>query len=165
MAVVDRKSTVLTNRDASPAAMNAQYLSGGTVKRAVATFELANGDSIASIFRICELPRNASIHSIRIFCDAITSGAGDLGLYQTTANGGAVKSVSCYATAQSIASAITLGTEIMFEFRDVANLQRRVWEDAGDTADPGRNYDLAMTLTAAAAAAGTLSFMVEWVEL
>lgn len=165
MPVVALNSTVITNRNASPPTQNPQYLSGGTLQRAVATFELTNNDSIGSTYRICELPRNASIHSIRIFCDAVTSAAGDLGLYQTTANGGAVKAVSCYATAQSIASAITLGTEIMFEFRDIANLERRVWQDAGDSADPGRNYDLVFTLTAASTAAGTLSFMVVWAEL
>lgn len=165
MPVFNLNSTAITNRNASPPVHTAMYLSAGTVKRAVATFECTSNDSISSTYRICELPRNACINSIRVFCDAITSAAGDLGLYQTTANGAAVKAVSCYATAQSIATAITLGTEIAFEARDIANLQRRVWEDAGDTSDPGRNYDLVFTLTAASTAAGTLSFMVEWTEL
>jgi len=162
MAVVDRKSTALTNRDASPRVNNPPHLQGGTRLQARATFELANGDSIASIFRIAQLPTNAIVNRIKLFCDAITSAAGDVGLYKTTDNGSAVVSVACYATAVSIASAITVGTEIMFEAKDIANIEKRVWEDAGLTSDPGGFLDLAMTLTAAAAAAGTLSFLVDY---
>lgn len=162
MAVVDRKSTALTNRDTAPRINNPPHLQGGTRLQARATFELANGDSIASIFRICQLPSNAIVNSIRLFCDAITSGAGDIGLYKTTDAGSAVVAVSAYATAQSIASAIVVGTECAFEARDIANVEKRVWEDAGATSDPGGFYDLALTLTAATTAAGTVSFIVDY---
>lgn len=162
MAVVDRKSTILTNRDTVPRINNPSYLAGGTRQQARATFELANGDSIGSTYRICQVPSTAIINSIRIFCDAITSGAADVGLYQTTDNGSAVVSATTYASAQSIASAIVTGTEIAFEQRDIANVEKRVWEDAGLSADNGRFYDIVATLTAAAAAAGTLSFIVDY---
>ena len=162
MAVVDVKSTLISNRDATPRIQTAAPIDGGQLRSWVATVELANGDSIASIYRLGQVPSAARINSIRIFCDAITSGAGDVGLYQTTANGGAVVAVGAYATAQSIASAITLGTEIAFEARNIDKVANYVWQDAGLTSDPQRFYDICLTLTAATTAAGTVTVMVEY---
>jgi hypothetical protein len=163
MAVVDVKSTLLTNRDAAPRTINAAVNDGARVRSKAFTVEVTNGDSIGSTFRLCDIPSNARISSIRIFCDAITSAAADIGLYQTTANGSAVVDVDAYASAFSIASAITVGTEVMFEARNVDKVAKRVFEDAGLTADPFRDYDLVATLTAAAGASGTLSGVVEYV--
>ena len=70
---------------------------------------------------------------------------------------------ACYASAQSLASAITAGTNINFEAKDIANIQRQVWQDAGASTDPGYWYDLVFTLTAAAGSAGTISLEVEYV--
>lgn len=162
MAVVDVKSTALTARDASPRQNNPPHLQGGTRQHLRATFELANGDSIGSTYRIGQLPTGAIVNSIRVFCDAITSAAADVGLYKTTDNGGTVVDADAYASAQSIASAIVVGTEIMFEARNVDKVEKRVWEDAGLTSDPGGFLDLVATLTAATTAAGTLSFIVDY---
>lgn len=164
MAVVTVKSGVITNRDASPPVSNASNISGGVVKRIVGTVEVANGDSIASKYIFGQVPTNAVINSIRIFCDAITSAVGDVGLYQTTANGGAVVLATAYGTAQALTAAITLGTEVAFEARDIANIAKRVWEDAGLTADPQRFYDIVVTLTVAATGAGTISMAIEYVD-
>lgn len=163
MAVVDVKSTLLTNRDAAPRTINPVVNDGARVRSKAFTVEVTNGDSIGSTFRLCDLPSNARINSIRIFCDAITSAAADFGLYQTTANAGAVVDADAYASAQTIATANALGIEVMFEARNVANVGKRVFEDAGLTADPYRDYDLVATLTAAATATGTLSGIVEYV--
>jgi hypothetical protein len=95
--------------------------------------------------------------SLTLFCDAITSAAGDLGLYRTASDGGAVVSQTLFASAQSIASAITLGTNVRFEQDDVANVEKRVWELLGLSADPNLEYDVTLTLTAAATAGGTIS--------
>jgi hypothetical protein len=162
MAVVDTKSAIITNRDATPPVANAAAIAAGNVRSWAATLELANGDSIGSTLRFGQVPSNARIHSIRVFCDAITSGAMDVGLYQTTANGSAVVDVDAYATAQSIASAITTGTEIMFEVRNIDKCANYVWQDGGLTADTGRFYDIVGTLTAATTAAGTVTLMVEY---
>ena len=162
MAVVNRLSTALTNRDTVPRINNPPYLSGGTRQQQRATFELANGDSIGSTYRFASVPSGAIINSIRVFCDAITSGAMDVGVYRNTDAGSAVVLATAYATAQSIASAIVTGTEVAFEARDIANVEKRVWEDAGLTTDPGGTLDLVGTLTAATTAAGTLSFIVDY---
>jgi hypothetical protein len=162
MAVVASKSTLVTNADAVTQTLNDVTNSGARLRTAVATVELANGDSIASTYRMFRVQSNWRIHSVRIYCDAITSGAADLGLYQTAANGGAVVDADAYASAVSIASAITTGTEIAFEARDIANIAKKVWEDAGLTEDSKRAYDLALTLTAATTAAGTVSLALTY---
>lgn len=162
MAVVTTKSAIVTNRDASPRVVNPATNEGAHLRSWVATLELNNGDSIGSKLIFGQVPSNARIHSIRVFCDAVTSGAMDLGLYQTTENGGAVVSATAYASAQSIASAITAGTEIMFEQRNIDKVANTVWQDGGLSADPQRMLDIVGTLTAATTAAGTVTLMVEY---
>lgn len=160
MAVVALKGANITNLDASPAVLPAVTLNGARVRSISDTIEITSGDSIASTIRMARVPSSATILSIKIFCDAITSAAADIGLYRTTQDGGAVVDADCYATAQSIASASVVGIETAFEVRDIANIQRRVWQDAAATSDPGLLYDIVATLTAAAAASGTLSWII-----
>jgi hypothetical protein len=166
MAVVTTKSTRISNAESVVQILDPIFLNHGRKRTVVATLEAVNGDSIASVYRMCRVHSSWRIASIKLFCDAITTCAADLGLYQTIAspnNGGAVASVSCYATAVSLASAIVTGTEIAYEFKDIVNCQRQVWQDAGATVDPVRWYDLAFTLTAAAGSAGTITVEVEYV--
>ncbi len=163
MAVVALKGTNITNLDSTPAVVNNVAFMGGRDRVQVGTKELTNGDSIGSTVIMARVPSNAVITSIKIFCDAITSGAADIGLYRTTQDGGAVVDADAYASAQSIASASVVGIECAFEARDIANIRQLVWADAGLSADvPGRFYDIVATLTAAAAASGTLSWIVKY---
>lgn len=166
MAVVTTKSTRISNVEAAVQTLDFPNVNHGRKRAVCATLETVNGDSIGSIYRMVRVHSSWRLTSILLLCDAITTCAADLGLYQTIAspaNGGAVASVSCYATAASLATASTTGIELAYEFKDVANLQRSVWQDAGATADTNRWYDLAFTLTAAAASAGTLSLEVTYV--
>jgi len=162
MAVVTLKSTNLTAFDAGT--LVGTTYSGGKLRSQVATFEVGAADSIASIYRFARVKSNWRMTGIWMTCDAITSAAGDVGIYQTAGNGGAVVDVDAYATATSIATAITiLPVNLLFEVKDIANCRKLVWEDAGLTADSGRFYDLAMTLTTAATGAGTLCFETQYV--
>lgn len=164
MAVVALKSTLVTNADAASLTMNDVTVDGGRLREAVATIEVTNGDSIGSTFRMFRVKSNWRISEILLQCDAITSAAADIGLYQTAANGGAVLDVDAYASAQSIATAITISpVDVSVEARDIANVAKKVWEDAGLTADSQRDYDLALTLTAAATATGTVTLKLRYV--
>lgn len=163
MAVVNVKSGLITNRDASPRTLNSAALESGRVRSKCGTVEVTNGDSIGSTFRLCSVPSNARVRSIRLYCDAITSAAADVGLYQTTENSSAVVDADAYGSAVSIASANATGIEVAFEARNIDKIANRVWQDAGLSADPTREYDIVATLTAAATATGTLSFDVEYV--
>lgn len=126
-----------------------------------AAVELANGDSIGSTYRLVRLPSHFRITSLRLSCDAITSGAADIGLYDNAANGGAVVSVALFASAQSIASALVL-SEVIAEATatDIDKVGKTLWERLDLTSNPGKSYDLTATLTAAAAAAGTVAVQV-----
>lgn len=165
MAVVTVKSGAITNRDATPRVHSNPGLLDGMVRSFIGTAEAANGDSIASKYILGQLPSNAKNIIIKLYCDAVTSGAGDVGIYRTTEDGGAVVDVDFFASAQSIASAITTGTEIQHEADatdagvgyGLADLEKPLWQALQLTADPGVVYDVILTLTAATTAAGTVA--------
>ena len=166
MAVVTTKSTAITNRDAVPPSKGNLQQGPREVYEQVATVEVANGDSIASKLVFFSLPSNARLSALWLLCDAITSAAADVGIYRTTADGGAVVDADCFASAQSIATAITLGTNILHEsgVLDISEIEQPLWQILGLTSDPGVMYDLVATLTAAATAAGTVSVRAQYTQ-
>ena len=167
MAVVNTKATAITNADATTQTLNKMTLSGGRVKSAAGTVEAVSGDSIGSTYRLARVPSNARVREVVLQCDAITTCAADFGLYDTLANGAAVVDADFFASAQSLAAALT-GTNILREAGaaggDVANVEKQIWEILGLTADPKKYYDIAATLTAAAGSAGTVSLDVGYVD-
>lgn len=170
MAVVTVKGTAITNRDATPRTINNPAGVAGVMQQSVGTAEAANGDSIASKYILAQIPSNAVGEMVQLYCDAITSGAADIGIYRTTADGGAVVDVDFYASAQSIATAITTGTEVQHEADatdagvgfGLADLEKPLWQRLQLTADPGVMYDIVLTLTAATTAAGTIGLRVRY---
>lgn len=166
MAVVTTKSTAITNRDATPALKNSVQLGPRVLYEQVATVELANGDSIGSKLLLASVPSNARMAAIWLLCDAVTSGAADFGAYRTTQDGGAVVDADCFASAQSIASAITTGTNILHEsgVLDISEIEQPLWQILGLTSDPCVMYDIVATLTAATTAAGTVTVRVQYAQ-
>lgn len=167
MAVVNTKALVVSNRDATPPVKSPAYISGGVVREIVGTVEVAAGDDNGSVFRLAGVHSSWRISEIDVLNDAITSGATyDIGLYQTAENGGAVVDADCYATDVSFttARAATGAVELGFEAKDIINIEKRVFEDAGLTTDPGRFYDLCLTGDAVGSGAGTISVRVRYVE-
>lgn len=170
MAVVTVKSGAITNRDASPRTLTAGAIGAGMVRGFLATVEAANGDSIASKYIVGQVPSNAYGELIKLYCDAITSGAADIGIYRTTGDGGAVVDVDFYGSAVSIATAITVGTEQEHEADatdagvgfGLADLEKPLWQRVGLTADPKVWYDVVLTLTAATTAAGTIAVRAQY---
>lgn len=168
MAVVAVKSTGITNADAK--VLNNARVFRGVLEEAVGTVEAANGDSIASVYRFCRVPSNARISRVLLSCDAITTCAGDVGVYKTARDGGAVVDVDFFGSAVSLASALS-HSDITHEADPAdagagwgqADVEKPLWQALGLTADPYIEYDIAVTLTAAAAAAGTMSMKVQFV--
>lgn len=164
MAVVAVKSTSITNRDAGT--QSPSYVNAANTRSTSDIVTVTNGDSIASVFRVVRIPSNARIKSVSLFCTAITSGAADVGLYQTATYGGAVVDADFFTAAQTIATAsggINVMNGNLLSGANSANRNKRVWEILGLSSDPGREYDVALTLTAAAAATGTAGLEVEYV--
>ena len=149
MAVVNLKSPLVTNDDAVPPTKNAVTDDRGRVRNMVATLETNADDSIASVYRFFRIRSNWRLLGLYIKCDAIaTAPAADIGLYRTATDGGAVVDADCYATAVLLSSAITTAElNQLYEVRGVEKIANKVWQDAGATADPLIDYDLALTLT------------------
>jgi hypothetical protein len=160
MAVVTLKSAGITNATATPRVLNNANIYNGKLRGAQGMVAVANGDSIASVYRMFRIRSSDNVHALRLWCSAITSAAADVGLYDIdSVNAGAVVDVDFFASAQSLASALS-ATDIAFEAGAagglLTNAEKRIWEALGLTADPLKEYDVALTLTAAATAAGTV---------
>lgn len=173
MGVVNIKSTIVAAGDSTPATRPNAVIIGAPLQSAVATVEVANGDSIASVYRLFRVPSNILVRSIKLFCDAITSAAGDVGVYRTLADGGAVVKAACFGSAVSIATASTVGIDVTFEADatdgnaddfGLADIEKPLWQVLNLAKDPGVQYDIAVTLTAAATAAGTLAGHLTYVQ-
>jgi hypothetical protein len=172
MAVVNTKATAVTNGDAATQTPNAQKIDGGRLRERVGTCELANGDSIASTIRLARVKSGDRISRVLLSCDAITSGAGDVGIYDVASvNSGTAIDVDFFASAQSIASAL-VNQDITHEADaadagagfGLADVEKPLWQALGLASDPGKLYDVVLTLTAATTAAGTVSLKVQYVD-
>lgn len=171
MGVVTVSATQISNAD-SGIANNARAYRA-VMEEAVGSVELANGDSIGSVYRLCRVPSNARIARVLLSCDAITSGAADIGLAHIAKNGSS-QTINGNAQNAFFASAVSIATALVHS--DVtheadptdsnandfglADAAKALWEVLGYSTDPCVEYDVTATLTAATTAAGTLNLNV-----
>jgi hypothetical protein len=161
MAIANTKSIEIANLDASPPVLNDRLLGGGRVRKKVATVEVAAADDDGSVYRLFRVQSGWSVHSIRLFNDAITGGtAYDVGLYG--AGDGAAVDEDAYAAAVDLSSARTTGVEVAFAARDIDKAENKVWQDAGGAYDGGGAYDLCLTGDTVGTAAGTITAILEY---
>jgi hypothetical protein len=160
MAVVNTKSTVIGNGDALPAVITTAQLGDGRMRQKRGVVAAVSGDSIASVYRFFRVKSNDIVAQLLLSCDAITTCAADVGLYKTAAAGGAVVDADFFASAQSLATALS-NSDITRESGvvTIANMEKPIWEALGLTADPQIEYDVAATLTAAAGSAGGIALI------
>ena len=155
MAVVD-----LTTYKKSPAGIpvDAIQACGTDVLHVVASFPITNGNSIASIFRIAEIPSNFVPIGGEITCDAITSANDcDLGLYETDEHGGAVIDVDALMDGGDLSSALAPGAGLNpISAVTIANQDSALYTLASDVSSERQAYVLALTINAAATATGTV---------
>lgn len=158
MAVEAIKSTVIGNADSVPSVINSAQIANGRMRFMRGKAPVDAAASIGSTYRLMRVKSNDLIAQLLLDCTAITSAAGDIGVYQTADNGGAVVDADLFASAQSLATALR-GTDVTRESGviTVANMEKPLWELLSLTEDPQRDYDIAITLTAAATAAGDLA--------
>lgn len=172
MAVVTTKSAAVTNADAATQTNNSQKIAGGRLREDVGTLEAVSGDSIGSVYRLARIKSGSRISRVLLTCDAITTCAGDIGVYDVTSvNSGAVIDADFFASARSLAVAID-HADVTHEADPAdagagygfADVEKPLWQALGLTADPNKLYDIALTLTAAAGSAGTVSLKVQYVD-
>ncbi len=163
MAAENLKSGAITNRDSTPPVQTVGQ--GSNVRRVVGVVEAAGGDA-ASTYRFCSVPSNARYVRAWFSSDDL-SGSGatmDVGLRQTTANGGAVVDADFFASALDVATAAVALTEITFERGAtlISEFEQPLWQRLGLSADPQRDYDVT-GVSAVAAATGTMLVIVDYV--
>lgn len=166
MPVVTVKSARITGRDSTPPVRGGLTLGPRRLYDECATVEVTNGDSIASKYVLATVPSHASMRELDVYCDAITSAAADFGIYRTTQDGGAVVDADVFGSAVSLATANVVGNNILHEsgVLDIAKIEQPLWQLLGLTSDPGVDYDVVATLTAAATASGTLTVRITYAQ-
>lgn len=168
MAVVIKKSTAVTAGDAFPQTNTPQRIHGARLRESLGFVELASGDSVGSICRIARLRSNDRISRVLLSCDAITTCAADVGVYEA---GGVGVANDFFASAQSLATAL-VNQDVTHESDaadagsgfGLADVEKPLWEALGLAADTGKLYDITLTLTAAAGSAGTVAVKVQYVD-
>lgn len=173
MAQVAVKSAAVTNANAIPRTQNTIGIDGGRITRAVnGLCTLTAGDTQAatlaagaSTYRFGRIRSSDYVDTMRLVttADAGTTTVVDIGLYDllTSTNGGAVVDQTYFASSFSLkdgaitrgAASAALSADQTFESGVtgglITNAEKRVWECLGLTSDPGKEYDVAMTLTGA----------------
>jgi hypothetical protein len=156
---------LVTNFVAVPQVLNSASQLHGVKRVATGTIALVAGDlSTDDTVMLAPIPSNASITSIKLFNDDLDSGTtntADVGLYNTDLS---VVDADAYASAiTDLRGAVTVGTEVAFEARNINKMGQKVWQDAGLTSDPALTYFVGIGFPAAGDQAGDLSFVIEYV--
>lgn len=167
MAVVNTKSTSVTNADASTQALGKQLNQGGRLREKCETVEVANGDSANSTYRFFRIKSGDRVSDLIMDSDDIgTTTTYDLGLYRNAADGGAVVDADFFASAV-VVNAGALSNQLVARESgvvDIANRHKAIWEQLGLTSDPRIDYDVVATLVGAADGAGTLTLTMRYID-
>lgn len=152
------KTTSISNLDATPIVRANPWVHGGNSKQFSGTVEAVTADDTSSTYRFFRIGSWMRPVSLTLFCDALGgSSAVDVGLYRTAADGGAVVNASLFASAVSLVSAITAGSNVRFEQDDIANAEKRIWELLGLSADPNLEYDVTAKVQTTINTGGTVT--------
>ena len=165
MAVANTKSTHITNADATPPTLTNSHISNAVKREAVGTVEVAAADDDGSVYRLARVPSSARVSTVQLACDALTGATvADIGLYKTAKEGGAVVDADLFASNVDISAGVAF-TDYTYEATatNIVQVEKRLWELLGLTADPQIDYDVCVTLDTAGSGAGTLAMRVEYV--
>lgn len=166
-AVVNTKSGMVTDFDATPVDLVAAYRHHGRLREMNESFSIANGDSATSVLRVLRVWSGWRVSSLVLNAPDIgTTTAADVGLYKVAADGGAVVDADFFASAQALNAGPYANLDITRENAVItpANADQRIWEQLGLSADPQLWYDVALTLTGAADAAGVGDLTLRYVD-
>jgi hypothetical protein len=188
MAVVTTKSPSITNLDATPIiASPTGEANQGMLRINSDSVPAANGDSIASIYRLVRIPTNAKVKSLFVTTTAITVGAADIDIafsdslrdgsasYQQFAGGivqitGPVDNKLFGAAQTLVATSPVARKDVTFAGTfTFANENQPLWlvlVALGATqfsSDPGGNFDIVLKLTSAVTTTGTVDAEFQYV--
>lgn len=159
------KSTLITNRDATPLVLNSSYLAESNVQQAIAQIACTTAKTTGSTYRMCEVPSNCRLSSVMLACDALgASTTFDVGVYRNTKDGGAAVSQAFFASAVDVSAALA-ETNITNESgtNTIAKQNKQLWDAVGLTSDPGGTLDIVITTTATINTGGNIQIKVSYV--
>lgn len=169
MTTAIKKSRVITNRDSLPVVASNSQAQRGNLLECVGSVEAATTDAAGSTYIFGTVPSNARMSAVLLSCDALTSGAMDVGLSRTTTDGSAVVDADFFASAVALGSALVhsnvtheadaadAGTS--FGLQDA---EKPIWECLGLASDPGYLYDIVGTITTVPGAPGTVDIVARY---
>ncbi|CAB4200293.1 hypothetical protein UFOVP1356_33 [uncultured Caudovirales phage] len=175
MAIVNTKSTAVTNRDAVPSVINDGRIEKGGLRSTVGSVAVGAADSATSYFPLASVPTTAMVR--RVFLTAVTGMttlAGDIGVFKTTANSAGVTTgvVANTSSGSIFAAAASMAT--VQNQADVTNTgvtyptdkrEQPLWQAIGLAADPGGYFDIGIKVTTAnTGAAGRVGLEVQYVD-
>lgn len=159
--------TLASNFLATPQIASPQYQLGAAMRVASGNIALASGDlSAGDTVMLAPVPTNASVLSIVLRNDDLDSSTTitcDVGLYSADGEVTAIDD-DCYASAITDLRAAVggAGTEVAYEARNINTVGQRVFEDGGQSTDPGGYYFIGLKFDAAGNTAGDLSFVITY---
>lgn len=162
MAVVDK---YINDNIENGLLANTAFDKGSEELTSVHTEEIAAADEDGSKYRIIKgLTGHEIITEIMALADAITNGTDyDLGFYKS--NGGAVKDADVLADGIDFSSGFARASEQnMLTNVAIADIQKKVFELAGDSVPDADGYDLVLTCNTVGTVAGTVSFFVKMIQ-
>jgi len=166
MGVVNTKSNIVTNADATPPTRTSVNLRHGRLREQVATVEVAAADDDTSVFRLFRAHTSWRISEILLYNDALTGGTSfDLGAHKTAKDGGAVIDVDAFGAAIDLSSARTTAGPLnaLTEAMNIDKIEKMLWEVLGLTSDPDIEVDITLTANTIGSGAGTISAVMRYV--
>jgi phage tail sheath gpL-like len=176
MAIVQTKSTTITNRDATPAVISDGRLERGNLRSSVGSVAVGAADSATSYYPLVAVPSNAMVRAVYVTAPAgMTLLAGNIGVFKNTVNAAGVTtgvpaaagSDTIFAAAQTLATAQnrTDVTNANANAYPTDAREKPLWQAIGLAADPGGTFDIGVAVTAAnTGVAGRVGLEVQYVD-
>lgn len=163
--MADLKSPVITGLDGFPIVRTQPWMDGRLQVASSGAVALSTAEDATDVIRLVRIASSARIYGVKLSCDALTSGAGDIGIYSTTGEGGAVVDADVFASARGLGSAL-VKEEVAHE-SGVFGIEKRglrLWQVLGLTEDPKVDYDVALTVTTNIGGSGDIFLDVEYID-
>ena len=147
MAVVNEKSSFITNLDAEPRVLAAPGEYGGIVRYTRILHEITAGDSATSTYQLIRLPSNTRIlgQSTLYWDDLASTGSptGDLGVSNATGLSAITNDPDALNDGLALSTAST-GSPLI---KTIDNYGKRLWEFVnGQTVDPKGDLEIYLSI-------------------
>lgn len=151
-------STWITNAVASPPTLTSANKSVGMMRSAKSAATVSATQASGDTIRLVRVPSNARIDAVLLTtADATTAGNINIGVWQTTGNGGAVVDADLFASALALTGGPFVRSDQTWESGEYTYAEscKPLWEVLGLTTDPCREYDIVAEVSTTFDAAGT----------